>query len=380
MRTSIYWKAAGVCLAGALLLLTAPFMLLLRPASAAAIHKELVYLSLIDRYIRPGDAPLQQVYDLFTFTRMHEFMYKGYPVIDKDPLNDLVRGIGWCDQQANLIVTLAQRLGIKGHILALHRKGVSVSQHSVAEVEIGGRWFMFDPSLARIYRNRSTGSVMSAREIQDAVTAGRFSDLINIVEPGEQAGLDLYAGPFRPFGVNYNQIGVLRALVRSLARLDHRLFGRLFTRVYQDAYFALYDRGRAPDDLYRRAKLYYLTGRYEKADATFAEVLAAPKPFWDRGSALLWRGVNLYRMHRYPESLRTLEELRSYVNGIPPRQGGVDVPRVGTFVINLYQELNCFALGRPREAKRYAAENQESILYRKWIARKLLANSLIQPS
>jgi hypothetical protein len=68
----------------------------------------------------------------------------GELVADTGWANVLFRGIGSCDQQAFILISLARSYGLQGRMVFLYGSD-SISRHSVAELKVNGRWCMFDP-------------------------------------------------------------------------------------------------------------------------------------------------------------------------------------------------------------------------------------------
>ena len=63
----------------------------------------------------------------------------GYGVVDKNSFNDLIRGIGWCDQQGFLLMNLLNKAGIEKTRLR------DVKNHTYSEVFFDDKWIIADP-------------------------------------------------------------------------------------------------------------------------------------------------------------------------------------------------------------------------------------------
>src|SRR5262245_58543294 len=122
-----------------------PFLLLISFKTADVFHREMIYMSIVDRFAPANETPLQQSEHLFHFDQTQAFDIKNYPTVYATPLTPLIRGVGWCDQQAGLLTTLLRRRNIPGRVLALFMKEGQPSNHSVAEALIQGRWILLDP-------------------------------------------------------------------------------------------------------------------------------------------------------------------------------------------------------------------------------------------
>ena len=60
-------------------------------------------------------------------------------LVDKNSFNDLIRGVGACDQQAFTMMTLLEKLDITNTRLR------DVQAHTYSEVLIDGKWVIVDP-------------------------------------------------------------------------------------------------------------------------------------------------------------------------------------------------------------------------------------------
>lgn len=77
----------------------------------------------------------------------------------------LYSGLGFCDEQCNTLLALANTIDIQGRLLFLFGND-SISHHSVCEIKIANHYGMFDP-LYKIILKNSKGQIASTQEIID---------------------------------------------------------------------------------------------------------------------------------------------------------------------------------------------------------------------
>ena len=88
-------------------------------ASYAQTHDNTI---IVDSNIKKDDSKQGQIDSIFNFTRNHLFVFPGYSPINDSPINILIRGIGWCDQQSYVFIKLLEEIGTKGRVIFLYRK------------------------------------------------------------------------------------------------------------------------------------------------------------------------------------------------------------------------------------------------------------------
>jgi hypothetical protein len=352
-------------LLGVFFIIVGPFLLLVTSHRAADnFHRELIYLSIVNRIAPRQEEPIRRAEHLFDFIRLHVFMDPHYRPVYQTPLTPLLRGMGYCDQQSGLLVSLARRCNMEGRVLALYLKGTPVSNHSVAEIKVNGSWIMFDPSLSRIYVERSTNHLMSASDIHAKVLNGHSKELVNIYVLSEKEGRDLFEGEYKILDSESKPWGAFFRQLQYFIDSPYRHFGAWYANLYQDAYMSFYERGQTSDDLFRRAQLYALMGRRAKAAAVF-DRLEAESSFPLKAPALFWEGVNLYDWNQYRDSLTALEKCERYIQRTQPYLG------IDPHMIALYKGLNYLALNESKKADGFFQFNEQSAHWRRWTGKTL---------
>jgi hypothetical protein len=80
------------------------------------------------------------------------------------PFEVLKKGTGSCDQQAHVIIFIAQAAGLEGRMVFLYGQD-GISRHTVTELKINDKWAMLDPYYA--YYFKSDGRILGVAEIAD---------------------------------------------------------------------------------------------------------------------------------------------------------------------------------------------------------------------
>ena len=90
----------------------------------------------------------KQVYDTTIFGFNGQHLYSGF---------------GFCDEQCNTLLSLANTLNIKGRLIFLLGND-TISHHSVCEIKVANHYGMFDP-FYQITQKNNEGKIASVREI-----------------------------------------------------------------------------------------------------------------------------------------------------------------------------------------------------------------------
>ena len=301
------WPAYKVLAALAAVSVLVPAVAILASASMREfVYKELSYRLVAERAI--GDAMgAEQI-----ASRLNEFISErtypgGGPALDTYAWNDLVRGIGWCDQVSWMLGTLLSTENIRGRLVALGGRisdsGEPVG-HVMAEVYLDDDWRLFDPLFGLKFMTPD-GQLATLADVsadlrlvtsQPRVRAlppearHRLEQIYEALFTGESARAPLRGEPV----MNARRPSRLRAMAQTALEMTWRLFGAWGARAWQDLYFALLPQsmpaldanqpGNRPvlhtsaDDpalfLYYRARNYHLYERTDLAERAYDELIA----------------------------------------------------------------------------------------------------------
>ena len=305
------------------------------------LYRDLSYILITKRIVGDERDPERMA------LRLNEYVAENvYPgggaVIDFNSWNDLVRGIGWCDQDAWTLSTLLATRDISGRMVFLEGEG-GRPQHTVAEVLLDGEWRVFDPLYDFTYRRGDVLATFDQLAADPSAT---------VAHPIVQALPDPYRtnlGDFllrlysNPDGAEQwsslldERYGSLpRYLVREALRTYLAVFGDWGANRFQDLHLALLpDRVVALDEvsekgnrpifrsetedpalyMYHRARNYHLYARADQAERLYAEIQARYPDSWYAEKSAYFIGLSQFRVRRQPRA--ALEHLSAFLERYP---------------------------------------------------------------
>ncbi|MCB7128083.1 MAG: hypothetical protein J3T61_00905 [Candidatus Brocadiales bacterium] len=259
---------------------------------------------------------------IHTLTRfVHENLFVpdfGYAVVDDAPITVLHRGIGWCDQQANILLRLLDQRNIPSRLVFL-RDQKGVTPHSVGEVYLKGAWRIVDPLMMLILRN-SREEIATREEIcQGEVDFGAFSS--------DRISLPKYRQLFcqKPtwFGGNkaLRRPGFFEAIKlgkpfpgKTMADSWQRLFAMpdvigsgLFINLYVQAIRDLYE--TEDGYAYGVARTYHILGKFQEAQRWYSYVVTAFPTSTHVEESLFFTGLAAYHGGQYGEARVAFDKL-----------------------------------------------------------------------
>ncbi len=151
---------------------------------------------------------------------------------DSSPFDIIIDSVGFCDQQANLMMTIAGIGGIKGNLIFLNGFDC-ISHHAVCELKIDGKYRMFDPFYNQILTKKNN-EIASLKDIQN----GNEKQPKNIsLLPKEY---------FKWFEKKYpykiamtNETPLIKKIARVGINTWYKLFGKVLLKPFISAYFIL---------------------------------------------------------------------------------------------------------------------------------------------
>lgn len=94
-------------------ILVLPLIAVFLPKSISEYaYRELTYLHLSNRLIANDLTEQEKVEVMFEYVATNIYAHEGFNIVDCNQYNDLIRGIGWCDQQAFVLNTLLNKQNI----------------------------------------------------------------------------------------------------------------------------------------------------------------------------------------------------------------------------------------------------------------------------
>jgi tetratricopeptide (TPR) repeat protein len=277
-------------------------------------YRELAYRVIADEATKGAASNLQAAESLLAYVSGHETAPSTAQVVDDTVFNDLVRGIGFCDQQAWGLSTLLAKKNIPATLLML-RGRQQVSQHSVATVFVNGKWRVLDP-----YHHFSfvmpSGDPATFEDLQRDPRLIRLTNpKLDALERYKRGFADYYAGLYEPrfppdkWGSPTDSRNLIRAVITRVVDGYVGLFGDRFVHAYQD--LSLRRRlSPAPDgDLFLRGRHYDLFFRRDAAIAAYQRVLREYPASPYAEDALYFLGKAYGDQHQWKAAGQAFDEL-----------------------------------------------------------------------
>jgi len=290
----------------------APFLMLFGPPKLASyLHRELVYKTITDKVTEGVSADREKALRLMGYVHEHVVANQaGYEIIDKHPLNDMLRGVGACDQIANTLITLARKAGIKGRLIFLRGYQES-SKHSVCDLYINGKFRIFDPTFDLVFLDNK-GGIATFDDVQregatlEPIVQSRVSRMLkNFDYVARNLYFKLYQPEYEPeyFRLNYEQ-DKMRFILSRWMDLYYDLFGDTFLKLYQDTYFRI-----ARIDPLIQARYMHLSSRYVEAIKAYSQLVLPPTSEFRISESIYFTAVAFRDVGNYREAVTEFKRL-----------------------------------------------------------------------
>lgn len=306
------------------LLLSLPCLLILAPEKVRDyVYRENTYAYIAHKETEGLSDPVDILLELFDYVSFNLTVSGYYWVVDENPLNDLVRGIAWCDQQAFVLMTLLDKKGISS-------RERDVRDHTIAEVLIDGEWNLVDPMFGVIFYRREDKRLATLQDLVAsdgaAVISGKIEasrvydpqwlgDYVKLYTPTEGRWENGIGPPLK----EWRPKGRIRSSIDLIIDTARRIYGERYIFWYQDRYLQtrddLADPGQKwfrhyqekPNDqayrTYYKARNYHLYGRYTLALRYYDTVITAfPESSWAAESRY-YKGVAYLEDGRYQQAI-----------------------------------------------------------------------------
>lgn len=314
-------------------------------------YRELAYRVIANEVTKEATSDVQVASSLLAYISGHETAPSSAQVVDDTVFNDLVRGIGFCDQQAWGLSTLLAKKHVPATLLML-RGRQQVSQHSVATVFLNGKWRVLDPYHHLTFAMPS-GDPATFEDLQrDPDLIRSTSPKLDALERYKKGFADYYAGLYDPrfppdkWGSPTDSRNLIRAVITRVVDGYVGLLGDRFVHAYQDVYLRRPLSSTPDGDLFLRARHYDLFFRRDAALAAYQRVLAEYPASPSAEDALYFLG-KWYEDHRQWQAAgRTFDALLARIG---PRAKWADTAHYFNGVANEAQH------NYPKAASEYMA-------------------------
>ncbi|NQT06182.1 MAG: hypothetical protein HQ575_01430 [Candidatus Omnitrophica bacterium] len=299
------------------------------------INRELAHKVIAEKVTQGAKSDEEKAIRLFDYLCTHIFKVSNVYAVNEFPLNDILRGSAYCDQQANTLLWLARKAGIKGRLIFL-RGYDEASHHSVCDLYIDGKYRIFDPYYAIIFYDND-GAIATFEDIQKrdkAIRSDAFEamQLYSGYNPANY--YRLYEPTYRP---TINTKDIKRILASEFISLYYDLFGDVFVILFQESYFRLWD--IRP---FFRGRLKHMAFRLDEAIADYTIAISDAKSSdLIRSEAAFYRAQAIWDKGDYN---RAILEFNKFSKEHPRSRWDVAAQ---FYLGNSYERLNDFDKAKP---------------------------------
>jgi hypothetical protein len=292
-------------------------------------YRELLYSNIAHE--NKSNEEKETITNLFIYVADNLSTSDSYNVVDKNPYTDAIRGIGWCDQQAFLLMNLLNKVNINRSRLR------DVNAHTYSEVLIEKNWAIIDPYFGFIPqdKNKNFLGISNLDSKFDSDYFGIINDEIdksslnwnfkNIYVPNNIRWLDGIGPEF----AEYRSYSFRRLFIEKYSNTIYKILGKKYFFWVQDVYLSsetlnsINDRGnewiKSYSDNYNnnnesfvlfiKARNFDLADRNEKARNFYASLIETfPGSYWFL-EAKYYLALLDYRNMNYIDSKQLLLEL-----------------------------------------------------------------------
>ncbi|MCF8256687.1 MAG: transglutaminase-like domain-containing protein [Flavobacteriales bacterium] len=247
-----------------------PFVLvLLHPSLAGFIHRQTAYGSISEEVTEGCSTDLERTMAVMAYVHLHEAHLSDWTLArDRDVLHDLVRNVGWCDQQSNAMAHLLLPLGIDARM-------VMFPCHTFAEVIVHGRPLLFDPTYNSYFLDRyQPDSIAGLDDLltdPQAIVTRHGQDMAGY----EQRDI-LTCGRHRSWTLLSSSMTGGRGLLSYILGLFHSIGGKPYSNALNRWYLFVRHHG----DSMLRARCLHLFGERAEAQRIYAADGSLPAQFF----------------------------------------------------------------------------------------------------
>lgn len=312
------------------------------------VIEQLIYTVLVDKLTHELKSDLEKARRLFDYVDTH-FFHKSprtipYSIQDRY-LKLLIRGTGYCDELAHLLIKLARNADIRGRVL--HLRGYdNVSHHTVCDLYIDGEFRVFDPDYGYIFD--SNGNMATFYDIQanrnihsEKLDAQLFfnpsidrSYYFKLYEPAHK---------FIIANTNY-KLRIGKRLRSHIIDFYYTLLGDSFSNNLQNLYFRLNN-----TDQFVQARIKHLTFRFDDALLGYNEIISKSTDNNMRSECLFFKGQLFYDRGDFGKCIAALEE---FMKSFPKHNHSHEIY---FYLGNSYE-----AIQQPEKAKFFYSKIRES--------------------
>jgi len=298
MRRRVSW--VGSLLSITVVVLLAPFWILWCPWASswrAHAYRSLMYDCLTQQVALDDRSSEELIEHLMQYVQTHIWSSPADVPYEGKPLRYLVRGVGWCDYMAKVLMRLLAMRGMPARY-AMLQDASGISPHTVAEVFYDGRWgvvdVLFGIRFVDAHGDPLTLEALSASP--ELLEAQPTMAWLRQHRPVQAAHIQMLYTRFLPLPQppRRSHSGTKRLTVFDRLLLHYaRWGGPRFVAWYQDRYLAASGVARpsTPSEHLRLARHWHLAGRADLAKAAYTSCLKEFSARAVQSEARFWLGL-----------------------------------------------------------------------------------------
>ena len=264
-------------------------------------YRELLYSNIAHE--NKSNEEKETITNLFIYVANNLSTSDPYNVVDKNPYTDLIRGIGWCDQQAFLLMNLLNKVDISRSRLR------DVNAHTYSEVLIDKNWAIIDPFFGFIPQDKNK-NFLGIRNL-DSKFDSDYLEVVN--EEIDKSSLNWnfkkiyvpnnirWSDGIGPEFAEYRAYSFSRVLIEKYSNAIYKTLGKKYFYWAQDVFLAskrsntMFDQGKEWIKSYSekyypnnqafvsfvKARNYDLAKRTDLAEKSYLQLINKfPETFW----------------------------------------------------------------------------------------------------
>ncbi|MFH0789203.1 MAG: hypothetical protein V2B13_16520, partial [Pseudomonadota bacterium] len=235
---------------------------------------------------------------------------------DKSELDNLIRGVGVCDQVSKIFIRLTEPLDLRGYLVSFNAKrdGTGISPHSIAVItpktissqdysNLIKEGIVVDVLQGVIFKNKSgKGANFADLSSKNVLNSQRqyFPKPVNYRRYGNKAKIDLINIP----------ISQDRPETRFFFQYIFPILPEKILYFYQDMILKRLFDGNSKseiDFLYYKARNYHIYGRFNDAIPLYEMIIQKSHDRIRLSACLFFEGMIYYRQKKYDKAQEKLE-------------------------------------------------------------------------
>ena len=268
-------------------------------------YREITYSKVAKDLI--GNSKDATLINMFEYVANNLHTYKNSKVVDRNSFIDLVRGVGWCDQQAFLLMHLLNKSGVSKTRLR------DVQGHTYSEVRVANKWVVVDPYSSLIFLDHDA-QYLGIEDLKNS----NIDDFMGIIKASSKSSKPLsfsnnyqnifienevrWKNGIGPEFIEYRSYNLFRRLFEVYGAYAFSVFGDKYYYWLQDQYLEsdrikkISDQGSkwirnysdTNDNAFRlfyKARNYILANRVESAVNSYKLIIKEfPNSYWAKES------------------------------------------------------------------------------------------------